>query len=168
MAKSTKDATPICIALSILTLIGIILGIASKNPLWVLFTLLPVLVYEVYRTQEGASTKSSSIILLVVTILEIILIIFKVSFNLAEFFETEEKYIAGYYVPLGDIKVFGPVLTAVLSGVLIFRTYGKYTKWLSILICIGSLAAIQLISPEFFRTAIKIVASGLMDQLSGL
>jgi len=168
MAKPTKNATPICIVLSILTLLGIILAIGSKNPLWILFTLLPVLAYEVYRTEEGASTKSSSIILLVVTILEIILIIFKVSFNLAEFFETEEKYIAGYYVPLGDIKVVAPVLTAVLSGVLIFRTRGKYTKWLSILICIGSLAVIQLISPEFFMTALKLVANGLMDKLGGI
>ncbi|MFZ2664064.1 MAG: hypothetical protein WAX66_01765, partial [Patescibacteria group bacterium] len=155
MAKSTTNATPICIVLSILTLVGIILGIANRNPLWVLFTMLPSLVYEVYRTQEGASTKSSSVILLVVIILEVLLIIFNVNLNLAEFFGEEEKYIAGYYVPLGDIKVFGPILTAVLSGVLIFRTYGKYTKWLSILICVGSLAAIQLISPEFFKTAVK-------------
>jgi hypothetical protein len=168
MAKPTTNATPICIALSILTLVGIILGIINKEPLWILFTLLPVIAYEVYRTEEGASTKTSSIILLLVTVLEILLILFKVSFNLAEFLETEEQYIAGYYVPLGDIKVFGPAVTAVLSGVLIFRTRGKYTKWLSIIICIGSLAAIQLLSPTFFQTAIKLVAKGLMDQLSGL
>src|SRR4030042_1386399 len=116
MAKPTTNATPICLALSILTLVGIIFGISSHNPLWVLFAMLPVLAYEVYRTQEGASTKTSSIILLAVTILEIILIIFGVNFNLAQFFETEEKYIAGYYVPLGDVKVFAPVITAVLSG----------------------------------------------------
>ncbi len=168
MAKPTTNATPICLALSILTLAGIVAGVSSHNPLWVLFAMLPVLAYEVYRTQEGASTKTSSIILLAVTILEIILIIFGVNFNLAQFFETEEKYIAGYYVPLGDVKVFAPVITAVLSGVLIFRTYGKYTKWLSILICVGSLAVIHLVDPAFFGAAVKIVANGLMEQLSGL
>jgi hypothetical protein len=84
---------------------------------------------------------------------------------LAKFFETDEKYVAGYSLPLGDIKVFGPLLTAVLSTVLIFRTYGPYTKWLSVIIAIGSLVAVYLISPTFFTQALKLIVNGLFDRL---
>lgn len=67
-------------------------------------------------------------------VLEIILIIFKINFNLINFFGKSEKYIAGYHVSLGDIKILGPVLMAILSLILFFRTYGLYTKWLAVII----------------------------------
>lgn len=136
------------------------------NPLWIIIGLLPAVIYEIYRTEEGATTKYSSILLLIILVLEIILVVFKVKFDLATFFGEESKYIGGYYLPLGDIKVFGPILTAILSVVLFFRTAGVYTKWLSVIICIGSLTAVYIINPVFFQSILKILINGLISRIN--
>lgn len=154
MAKPTKYATPICLVLSILALIGIIAGLLLKSPLIIIILLLPTAVYEVYRT-EGKSTKASSILLLLVLIAEILLIVFKVNFNLAEYLGMDERYIAGYIVPLGDIKIFGPIIMAVLAVVLFIRTYGKYTKWLAVIIFITSFAIVYTLDPEAFQELLR-------------
>lgn len=160
--------TGFCVVFSIIAAIGSVLGLITKDSLWILFFLLPTVIYEAIRTQEGASTKFSSILLLVILVLEIILVVFDVNFDLVNFFGVEEKYIAGYYLPLGDIKVFGPLLLATLSTILIFRTRGRYTKWLSIIISITSLIAIYLINPHFFQQALKLIADSIFDRfLSG-
>jgi len=156
----------VCLIVTVVAILGAFLGLASKNPLWILFLLLPAVIYEVIRTEPGASTKFSSILLLGIIILEIILIIFNINYDLANFFETEEKVVAGYTLPLGDIKVFGPLLTAILSTILIFRTYGSYTKWLSIIIAVGSLVAVFLVNPLFFQQALKLIVNGLFDRFS--
>lgn len=154
MAKPTKNATLICTILSIIALIGIIAGLLMDNTLVIIFLLLPTVIYEVYRT-EGKSTKASSIILLVVLIAEIILILFKVNINIAEYLGTTEKYIGGYLVPLGDIKILAPTLMAVLSVILFSRTYGVYTKWLAVTIFITSFAIIYSINPAIFSDLFK-------------
>lgn len=155
----------ICLIMTGIVILGIFLGLSSRNPLWILFLMLPATIYEVIRTEPGASTKFSSILLLGIIILEIILILFNINYDLASFFETEEKTVAGYTLPLGDIKVFGPLLTAILSTILIFRTYGPYTKWLSVVIAIGSLVAVYLVNPLFFQQALKLIVNGLFDRL---
>ncbi len=149
MAKSYKYATPICIALSILALIGIIIGIIKSNPLITIIFLLPAVIYEVYRT-EGKSTKRASWSLLIVFIAEIFLIITNISFNLAEFFGVTEKRIVGYNVPLGDIKVVGPAIMAILAIILFVRTRGRYTKWLAVIIFITSFAIVYALDPTVF------------------
>ncbi|MDD4995687.1 MAG: hypothetical protein PHW53_04475 [Patescibacteria group bacterium] len=136
------------------------------NPLWIIIGLMPVVIYEIYRTQEGATTRYSAIALLIILVLEAILIIFRVNFDLANFFGEESKYIGGYYLPLGDIKIFGPILTAILSVVLFFRTAGVYTKWLSVVICIGSLTAVYIMNPVFFQSLLKIIINGLIDRIN--
>ena len=52
MAKPTKHATLICTALTVLALIGILLGILTTMPLIIILFLLPTVVYEVYRSEE--------------------------------------------------------------------------------------------------------------------
>jgi hypothetical protein len=160
------NPTSVCTLVMVIAIIGAFISLATRSPLWILFFLLPATTYEAIRTQEGASTKFSSIFLLVILILEILLIIFNVNFDLAGFFGAKEKYIVGYTLPLGDIKIFGPLLLAILSTVLIFRTRGKYTKWLSIIIAIGSLVTIYLINPYFFQEALKLIVNGLFDRFS--
>ena len=162
-----RGATPFvtCLIVTIIAVIGAFISIVSRNPVWVLIFLLPAVIYETMRTQEGASTKVSSYILLGIVILEIGLIVFNVNFNLVDFFGEQEKYIAGYYLPLGDIKVFGPIMVAILSIILLVRTYGPYTKWLSIVIAIGALVAIHIINPLFFQSIVKIIAEGLFNQI---
>jgi len=166
MAKPTKNAPLYCTTLTIVTVLMAIVAFYSFNPLWIIIGLLPVVIYEVYRTEEGASTKYASILLLIVLVLEAILIIFRVNFDLANFFGEESKYIGGYYLPLGDIKIFGPILTAILSVVLFFRTAGIFTKWLSVIICLGSLTAVYIMNPDFFQSILKIIINGLLDQIN--
>jgi len=162
--NSSKPAT-ICTIVTAIAILGAIFGLFNNEALWMLFGLLPAVIYETIRTEEGASTKFSSILLLIIIILEICLVLFNINFDLANFLGTDEKYIAGYTLPLGDIKVFGPLLTAILSTILIFRTYGPYTKWLSIVIAIGSLVTIYLVNPFFFQQALKLIVNGLFDRL---
>ena len=163
MAKPTKYATAICIALSILLFIGIVLGFWQKNILYILGFLLPAVIYQVYRT-EGKSTKWASWTMLIVIILEFILVIFKVNFNIAEFLGSGGEYVAGYYVAFGDLKAIFPTIMAVLSIILFLRTRGKYTKWLAVIIFIGALAITYQVNPEGFKDLISIVARKASSQ----
>lgn len=154
MAKSYKYAALICTILTILAAIGIIIGLLTSKPLITILFLLPTVIYEVYRT-EGKSTKLASWILLVVFIVEIILIATNIRLNLATFFGETEKYIGGYRVPLGDIKIVAPAVVAVLSIILFVRTRGKYTKWLAAIIFIGCLAIIYTVDPANFNALLR-------------
>ncbi len=154
MAKPTKHAPLICTIVSIVAVIGIIIGLIIKSPLVIILLLLPTAVYEAYRT-EGRSTKTSSILLVVVLIIEAALIIFNVNFNLAEYLGVGEQYVGGYLVPLGDIKIVGPAMLAVLSVVLFVRTYGVYTKWLSVVLFITAFAIVYALDPSVFQDFLK-------------
>jgi len=154
MAKPTQNATPICIGLSILALIGIVLGIWLKNPLLVIVFLLPTVGYEVYRT-EGESTKWSSWLILIVIVLELIFVLFHINYNLASFFDESHFYVAGYLVPLGDIRTFAPIVIAIASVTLFIRTYGPYTKWLAIIIFVTIFVLIYTLNPEIFKILLK-------------
>jgi len=154
----------VCLGVTLIAFVGAMLGLMFHSAFVALFFLLPTVIYEVIRTEEGASTKFSSIVLLGIIILELLFIIGGVNYDLANFFGETEKNIAGYSLPLGDIKVFGPLLTTILAVVLVFRTYGTYTKWLSIVIACGSLVAVYLISPTFFQEALKMIINSLLDR----
>ena len=56
MARSTKNATLICVIVTILALVGIVLGIKFDSMLITMFLLLPAIIYEVYRV-EGKFTR---------------------------------------------------------------------------------------------------------------
>src|SRR5665647_162765 len=95
VAKPTKYATLICAIMTVVAIIGIVLGIVFLKPIIIVACLLPAVVYEVYRT-EGESTRWASWVLLLVIILEIVLIAFKVNFDLGQFFGESSKTVAGY------------------------------------------------------------------------
>jgi len=154
MAKPYQHATQICIGLSILALLGIIIGIVKSSPLITIIFLLPTVIYEVYRT-EGKSTKWASWGLLIVLIAEIILIVANISFDLAEFLGVAEKRVGGYNVPLGDVKVVGPAIMAVLAIILFVRTRGRYTRWLAVIIFITSFAVVYALDPTVFGRLLR-------------
>jgi len=154
MAKPTTYATPICLALSLLTLVGIILGLLNHNALLVTILLLPVVAYEAYRT-EGDSTRWASWFLLLLIITEIVMIVFKINFDLASFSNHSTAYVGGYFVPLGDVKIIAPGLMAILSLILFFRTNGKYTKWLSVLIFASSLVIVYSLDQNIFKNILS-------------
>ncbi len=154
MAKPTKYASIICVVLSILAIIGAGLSFWQKNPIFLIFFLLPVIIYEVYRT-EGKSTKWASWVLLAIFILEIVFIIFHVNFDLGSYLGKTETTVAGYNVPLGDIKIVGPIIIAILSVILFIKTRGIYTKWLAVIIFLGSFILIYLLNPLIFQSLLK-------------
>jgi len=154
MAKPTKYAPHICIACTILALIGIIFGFIVMKPILPILFLLPTAIYEAYRT-EGKSTKAASYLLVLALVAEILLVILNIDFNLAEYLGAETQYIGGYWVPLGDIKIVAPTLIAILSIILFIRTYGKFTKWLSIVIFLTCFAIIYLTDPVAFQDLLR-------------
>jgi len=154
MAKPTKYARLICVALTVLAIIGAIIALTKSNPLTLALFLLPTVAYEVYRT-EGKSTKWASWVLAGIFILEILLIAFKINFDLAGFLEKNETMVAGYNVPLGDIKIVGPTIIAILSVILFIRTRGVYTKWLAAVIILASFCLIYIMNPAVFQTLLK-------------
>jgi len=154
MAKPTKYAGLICAIATVLAITGAILAFLNHNPLILLFLLLPAVAYEVYRT-EGKSTKWASWVLAVIFGLEILLIAFNINFDLAGFLGKSETVVAGYNVPLGDIKIVGPTIIAILSVILFARTRGVYTKWLAVVIILASFCLIYIINPTVFQTLIK-------------
>ncbi len=165
MAKPTKHAPLICIIMSILAVIGIILSLLLSSPLPAIFLLLPTVVYEVYRT-EGASTKSSSIIILVVLILEIVLIIFNIDIDLAGFLGEDTKYIAGYEINLGVLTLVGPTLIAILSIVLFIRTRGVFTRWLAAIVFITAFFIIYELDPESVKELLRFGVDKALDRLT--
>ncbi len=103
--------------------------------------------------------------MLLVIILEIVLIAFNVNFDLGKFFGESSKVVAGYTVPLGDIKIFGPVIMAILSVILFVRTRGKYTKWLAAIIFVTCFAIVYSLNPDVLKQLFKI---GLEEGLKNL
>jgi hypothetical protein len=154
MAKAYKHAGFICTVFTILAALGILIGIITWRPLVPVILLIPTVIYEVYRT-EGESTKWASRLLLVVFIAEIILIAANLNFDVASFLGRGDEWVAGYRVPLGDIKVVGPAIMAVLSIVLFVRTRGRYTKWLAVVIFIAAFAIVYTLDPSVFKHLIR-------------
>ena len=165
MAKPTKYATLICFIMMIISLAGIIVGILLSKPLIIAACLFPTVVYEVYRT-EGESTRWASWVLLLVIILEIIFIIANVSFDIGNFLGQSEREIAGFVVPLGDIKVLGPIVMAILSIILFVRTRGKYTKWLAAIIFVTCFALVWTLNPDIFKNLLKIGVENGLENLT--
>lgn len=100
------------------------------------------------RSQEDTSLL---IVMFIVLILEIVLIAANINFDLTSFFGESEKVVAGYTVPLGDIKIVGPIVIATLSIILFVRTRGRYTKWLTAVIFITCFTIVYAINPEIFK-----------------
>lgn len=162
--KPTKYAPHICTGVTIIALVGIIVGLSTENALWPVGLLLPAAVYEAYRT-GGKSTKASSILLVLILVLEMFLILFNVDFNLVEFLGTTEKSIAGYWVPLGDIKVVGPTAIAILSVILFTRTRGRFTRWLAVTIFVTSFAIVYTLDPNMFSDLFKYAINEGLDRI---
>jgi len=144
----------VCTIMTIWMVVGVAWGFVAKSPLVVAIFLLPVVAYEIYRTR-GQSTTMSSWFLAIVLVLEIIFIVFGISWDLGKYLNLEYSYVGGQYVPLGDIKILAPVLLAVFSTILFIRTYGPYTKWLSVIIFASAFIIIYVMSPEMFRELIR-------------
>jgi hypothetical protein len=165
MAKPYENAVSICTILTIAAAFGIFLGYTYHSPVITIIFLLPAVAYEVYRT-EGETTKWASWALLGLFIAEFILIAFNINYDLASFLARSEQYIGGYTIPLGDIKLVGPAIMAVLSIILFVRTGGVYTKWLSVIIFITSFALIYIMDPTIFERYIQLAVNQIPQNIN--
>jgi hypothetical protein len=152
--KPTRQAPLICTLATVSAAIGILLGVVTGGPLWIVVFVLPAVVYEIYRT-AGASTKWASWAMLGLLVATAILIVFDINFDFAEFLGQESTYVGGQYVPLGDIQMLGPILLAVVSLILLLRTAGKFTKWLAAIIFVSAFALIHVLNPEVFADLLR-------------
>jgi hypothetical protein len=164
MARPTKNATPICLGLSVLTVICIVIGLATSTPLVILLALVPTVAYEIYRV-EGESTKWASWGMGAVLIALFAFMVFDVSWNLAEWLGQDEAEVGGYLVPLGDIKTLGAAMLGALAIVLFFRTRGIYTRWLAVIIFIGVAALVYGLNPDVFADLLRQGAQDAIDQI---
>ena len=143
--KEGKTPTIICTILTIFALLTLILGFVFKNPYFIIAGIVPAALYEAWRT-KGFFTKAASVGIVILVILEILAILNIFKINLAQLLQEEEVYFQGYYIPLGDIKFVFPAAAVILSIILVYYTYGKYTKWLSIILLISSIGLLYLIN----------------------
>lgn len=164
MAKPTKHASKICLVLSAVAALGIIAGLLIGWPMVILVALLPTVAYEAYRT-EGPSTRWASWALAIVLVLEALFLIFNVSLDVASLLGYSSSYVAGYEVPLGDVKVVGPAVMAVLALVLMTRTRGRYTRWLAVNIIVTSFALIYVLDHTVFVRWIQLAVDLLADRV---
>ena len=164
MARPTKHAALICGILSAVVVIGVIIGLLAKSPIVVLIAMAPSVGYEVYRT-EGESTRWASWALAGVLVVEFFLIVFKISIDIGAFLGSSTEVVAGYTIPLGDLRVVGPALIAVCALILIVRTRGVYTRWLAVNIIIAALALTYVLDPSVFTELLRQGAQEGLRQL---
>ncbi len=164
MAKPYKYATPICLALTALAIIGAVLAFLLWNPLPLLILLLPTAIYEVYRTQ-GETTKWASWLLLLVVVAEVVLVIANVELDVAAYLEEETAYVAGHEVPMGDLRVVAPAAMAVLAVILLIRTRGVYTKWLAVIIFLAAFAAVYTLDASYFGRLLRVGVEEGLDKI---
>jgi hypothetical protein len=151
--------------MTIVAAIGIIVGLAAKSPIVILLALTPSVAYEVYRT-EGETTRWASWVMAGVLILEFVLVVFNIGFDVAGFLGTGSEQVAGYTVPLGDIRIVGPALMAVLALILIVRTRGVYTRWLALNIIVCVLTLTYALDPTVFQELLRQSVQEGINQLN--
>ncbi len=164
MARPTKNAALICGILSVVALVGVIVGLLAKSPVVVLIAMAPSVAYEVYRT-EGETTRWASWALAGVLILEFVLVVFKISIDIGAFLGSTTQEVAGYQIPLGDLRIVGPAVIAVCALILIARTRGIYTRWLAVNIIIAALALTYVLDPTVFG---ELLRQGAQEGLKSL
>lgn len=154
MARPTTHATPICLGLSVLALIGIAVGLAAHSPLAIVIALIPTVAYEIYRV-EGDSTRWASWAMGGVLLALFVFVVFKIDFNFADFLNQDSTEVGGYLVPLGDIKTVGAAMLAAIAVVLFTRTRGIYTRWLAGIVFVSVLALVYVLNPEVFSELLR-------------
>ncbi len=150
--KTLIEKNPVekCIIITLVAAVFIITGFFIKNPVIMIIGLIPAAFYEAYRTW-GISTKIASVLLFLILVFELIILVFNINIDLAKIFGISKKYIAGYGEILIDIKVLLPLIIIFLSVILVARTIGIYTKWLSIILVTGCFSIIYILHPLQFN-----------------
>jgi hypothetical protein len=125
-----------------------------SNALVVLTALLPTALYEACRI-DGKYKRWLAIAVLALLVLEIVFIMANVKLDLAAGIGLTEKYRLGVEIPLADIKIIGPIIMAVLSMVLFIRTSESYSRWLSAVVLVATVAAMYILDPTIYSRMLR-------------
>lgn len=154
MPKPNKHAAPSCLGCTIIAVLGIITGFIMSNALVVLTALLPTAIYGAYRI-DGKYKRWLAIAVLALLVLEIVFITTNVKLDLAAGIGLTEKYRLGVEIPLADIKIIGPIIMTVLSMVLFIRTSESYSRWLSAVVLVATVAAMYILDPTIYSRMLR-------------
>lgn len=158
MAKPTKHAPLICIILTILSILGIVLGVIFSNALFIIILLIPAVAYEVYRT-EGESTRWSSSILLIILLFEVYLVFTHSKLNLSKFIDLTNPQAKIFLQTFGNLKILSIFSIMFLAFILFKNTFGVFTKWLSVIIIISCIVTVYTLDKQIFNTIINYVVN---------
>jgi len=152
VAKEYQHAPMICGVITIIAILGIVVGIWKTMPIVVAVSIIPAIVYEIYRT-EGVFTKLASWLALIVTIVALYVIYKNVVIDIVPFIT---KFIhlpmTAKLVPAGLIA---PVVLVIIAVYLFRRTAGIYTRWLAVVILVTSVALFYCIDPQMIKNLLS-------------
>jgi hypothetical protein len=145
MAKPVKHAGLTCLILTIVAAAGAAGGYFLALPVILVAALVPASIYELIRT-EGASTRVASLLITVALAAEIIVLLAGIRVDLSSLLRSLSLDSA---LPAALLNLPGilAVVAAILAVVLFTRTRGVYTKWLSVVVFVGSLVQLYLLAP---------------------
>jgi len=152
VAKEYRHAPMICGVITIIAILGIVVGIWKTMPIVVAVSIIPAIVYEIYRT-EGVFTKLASWLALIVTVVALYVIYKNVVIDIVPFIT---KFIhlpmTAKLVPAGLIA---PVVLVIIAVYLFRRTAGIYTRWLAVVILVTSVALFYCIDPQMIKNLLS-------------
>ncbi|MCX8125104.1 MAG: hypothetical protein N3F66_13215 [Spirochaetes bacterium] len=121
MAKEYQHAPIICGIITVIAIVGSIIGIWQSIPLVIAIGIIPAIIYEVYRT-EGVFTKIASWLALIVTMVALYVIHKNVIIDIVPFIK---KFISisvkTIRMPAGLVA---PVVLVIIAVYLFRRTAG--------------------------------------------
>ena len=153
MSREQGHHLLICFILTILVVTGIFLGIHFNWALVIAISMIPVIIYEIYRI-EGFFTKVVSFLCLFLILAEIFVIVNNSMVDLSRITFNLFKSIPLFHGKI-QAALIVPILLVILCLFLFKRTAGFYTQWLSILILLASIALFYTSNPKFFKGIIN-------------
>ncbi len=152
MAKEYRHAPLICGILTFIAVVGSVAGIWKTMPIIVAVSIIPAIVYEIYRT-EGVFTKMASWLALIVTIAALYVIHKNIMIDIIPIIAKFIKIpVTATLIPAGLIA---PVMLVIIAVYLFRRTAGIYTRWLAVVILIGSVALFYCIDPQLVKNVLS-------------
>ncbi|MDH7552077.1 MAG: hypothetical protein QHH74_00320 [Spirochaetota bacterium] len=152
MAKEYRHAPVICGIITVIAILGIIAGILKTMPIVVAFSIIPAIIYEIYRT-EGIFTRIASWLALIVILVTLYVIHKNVMIDIIPFIaKCISMPVTVKLVPAGLIA---PVVLVVIAVYLFKRTAGIYTRWLAVVILVGSVALFYTLDPQLLKNLLS-------------
>jgi hypothetical protein len=145
MAKPVKHAGIICLILTIVAAAGAAGAYLLALPVILVATLLPASIYELIRT-EGVSTRTSSVLVALALAAQIVVLLAGIRVDVSTLLRSLSLDSA---LPAALLNLPGilAAAAAILAVVLFANTRGVYTRWLAVVLFLGSVGQLYLLAP---------------------